>query len=655
MAANTPLFLADKSQQGLLELHKQCVRTLTNTWNLRKRMLDIDLAYLRENDFSTEQSRAKLMNSLGDPTRIQNLTIPIIMPQVVSAVAYQAAVFLTPTPMFELVSSPKYESAALQFQAIIEENSIRGGWVRQFLKFFYDIIKYNHGAIEVDWHKVYTAAIETDVTFDSGRTGKPKQLIWEGNCIKRWDPYNTFFDSRVDAPEVAEYGEFAGTTQRVSRIRLKQFINTLENVQRANIKAAFEAPGPGAWGDECEPYYVPPVNSEALLDITTQGEITDWNAFVGISGANPKIDYKNEYELSTLYARVIPSDFDIRIPSSNTPQVFKMYIVNHSVLIYAERQTNAHDKIPVLFGQAAEDGLSYQAKSLVSNAKPFQEIATALANSVMASRRRAITDRALYDPSRVSEAHMNSPNPSAKIPVRPSAYGKPVSDAVYQFPFSDNQAALSMQEIQAVVGMADTLNSQNQARQGQFVKGNKTNEQWQATMANATSKDQMTALLLEAQVFTPLKEIIKINTLQYQPQTTVYSQSKQSTVQIDPAELRKSILAFKMTDGLVPTEKVISTEVLQVALQVIASSPQIGSAYRIGDLFSYLMKTQNADLTEFQKSEQQLTYEQAMGLWQQQAQFAAEKETPFSTPQPTPEQFGYTPNNQQDETDPDQL
>lgn len=655
MAANTPLYLTEKSQQALLELEKQCVRTLTTTWNLRKRLLDIDLAYLRENDFSTEQARAKLMNSLGDPTRIQNLVIPIVMPQVVTAVAYQAAVFLTPTPMIGVVASKQFEDEALQFQTILEENSIRGGWVRQFLKFFYDIVKYNHGAIEVDWNKVYTAAIETDTTFDTGKTGRPKQLIWEGNCIKRWDPYNTFFDSRVEAPEVAEFGEFAGVTQRVSRIRLKQFINTLENVQRGNIKAAFESGSSATWGDEVEPYYIPPINPDALLDITTMGEITDWNAFVGISGASTKIDYKNEYELTTLYVRAIPSDFDIRIPSSNTPQVFKLYVVNHQVILYAERQTNAHEKIPVLFGQAAEDGLSYQTKSLVSNAKPFQEIASALANSVMASRRRAITDRALYDPSRVSEAHINSPNPSAKIPVRPSAYGKPVAESVYQFPYNDNQAGISMQEMQAVIGMADVLNSQNQARQGQFVKGNKTNEQWQATMSNATSKDQMTALLLEAQVFTPMKEIIKINTYQYQPRTSVYSQSQRRAVEIDPVAIRKAVLAFKMTDGLVPTDKVIHTDVMQVALQVLGSSPQLSGAYNVGELFSYLLKTQNADISEFQKSPEQLAYEQALVAWQQAAQFAAEKETSFSTPQPLPQQFNYNPTPPQNETTPNQL
>jgi hypothetical protein len=648
MAASTPLFLPETSQASLLELYAQCVRSLTDTWNLRKRMQDIDLAYLRENDFSTEQLRAQLLNQMGDPTRLQNLTIPIIMPQVTAAVAYQAAVFLSPTPLFGVVSSPQFENEALQFQSVIEENSVRGGWVRQLLLFLFDTIKYNHAAIEVDWSKVFTAAIETDVTFDSGRTGRPKQLIWEGNCLTRWSPYNTFFDSRVDAPEIPEKGEFAGHTRRVSRIALKQFINTLDNVQKSNIKKAFESGMPSAFL-EADAYYVPQINPAAILDVTTTGEIIDWNAFVGLSGANPSINYKNEYDLSTIYLRALPSDHDLRIPSSNTPQVFKLHVVNHSVIIYCERQTNAHEKIPVLFGQAAEDGLSYQSKSLATNGKPFQEIASALANSVIAGRRRAVTDRVAYDPSRVSEAHMTSPNPSAKIPMRPNAYGKPVSEAFYQFPYNDNTAAQSLQDMQLVMGLANSLVGQNAARQGQFVKGNKTDQQWESTMQNATNKDQMTALLLEAQVFTPMKEILKLNTFQYQQKGDVYSPSKQTVVSVDPVALRKAVLAFKVTDGLIPTEKVIHVDVLQGAMQALATSPVLGNAYNIGPMFSYLMKTQNADLSPFEKSKEQLTYEQALQAWQAAAQAAADAKVGFSTPQPTPDQFGYKPEDEASE------
>jgi len=99
----------------------------------------------------------------------------------------------------------------------------------------------------------------------------------------------------------------------------------------------------------------------------------------------------------------------------------------------AERLSNAHDYIPIIFGQPFEMDLQFQTKSFAQNALPFQQYQTALWNASTASKRRAVMDRGLYDPSRVSETVINSPNPSAKMPVRPAAYGSLSEKPTMQF------------------------------------------------------------------------------------------------------------------------------------------------------------------------------------------------------------------------------
>ena len=658
MSSATPMIIPEKSQAALVQFHKQCYSMLNQQWNLREQMRARDLAYIRENDWTQENWRAKLSNRYGDPTKFQNVTVPVVMPQVEAAVTYQASVFLTGIPLFGFVAPAAEEDTALQYQALVEENSIRGGWVQQFQIFFRDLFKYNLGALEVSWDREVTQAVETDLSFTAGKEGMPKQVIWEGNCVKRWDLYNTFFDTRYKPTEMYKNGEFVGNTTLMSRIHLKKFINELPDKMISNVKAAFES-GMGTQGGSgtggIESYYIPQINPDALMQIDPK-RTTDWMSWAGMLTRPPgEISYQNLYEVTTLYARIIPADFQLRVPSANTPQVWKFIIVNHQVLIYAERQTNAHGFLPVLFGQANEDGLGFQTKSLADNAKPFQDISSALVNSAMAARRRAISDRTLFDPSRVSEAHLNSDNPSAKIPVRPAAYGKPVGEAVYAFPFRDDQSAVAFQELPQMMQMANSVNGQNQAKQGQFVKGNKTQHEYQNVMSNANGRDQMTSMLLEAQVFTPLKQILKLNIMQYQGGVSMYSPSAAREVTIDPVALRKSQAKFKVTDGLTPTDKQISGDDFTMAIQTLGSSPQLGAAYNLGPMFSYLMKTRNADLTQFEKSPQQQAYEQAMGQWQQMAQLAVEKGTQFSAPQPTPQQYGYTPGapvGQQGETSP---
>jgi hypothetical protein len=146
---------------------------------------------------------------------------------------------------------------------------------------------------------------------------------------------------------------------------------------------------------------------------------------------------------------------------------------------------------------------------------------------------------------------------------------------------------------------------------------------------------------LEDQVFTPIKEVLKLNILQYQGPGTFYNKSKAVSVQIDPVALRKAVLEFKVSDGLTPTSKLIHADAFQTALQVIGSSPQIAGGYNIGPMFSYLMKTQGAQISDFEKTTEQVAYEQASQQWMAMAQLALSKGQEWKIPQPTPQQFNY--------------
>lgn len=653
MTANTPFLLPASSADAVIKYTQQCLTLVNLQWNFKEQLRQIDLSYIREKDFTLQNQRAKLANKYGDSTKFQNITVPVVLPQVESAVEYQTSVFLTGQPIFGCVASPQFEDEAMMMETVIDENAVQGGWNRELMMAFRDGFKYNLGAVEVSWDQKVTAVLETDISY-SATEAKPKEVIWEGNCLKRVDLYNAIFDTRVAPAEIHTKGEFAGYTEIMGRTQLKQYISTLPS--STNVKQAFESGvgnvqvAGGAQG--AESYYIPQINPDAFLD-TTNMYSTDWLAWAGdTAGKNQSsIEYKNIYTVTILYARIIPQDFGLAVPNRNTPQIWKFIIINFKIVIYSERQTNAHNLLPIIFLQPLEDGLRNQTKSLAQNVTPIQDITTAMWNSVIAARRRAISDRGLYDPSRVTKENINSENPSAKIPVRPSAYGKPVQDAYYPIPFRDDQSPVLMQESAQLMQFANMISGQNQVRQGQFVKGNKTQHEYADVMAHSNGRDQMVSILLEAQFFTPLKQIIKSNILQYQGATSIYNRTTQAVVSIDPVVLRKAILEFKVSDGLTPSDKLINADAFQVAIQMIGSSPQIGQGYNIAPLFSYLMKTQGADLAQFEKSQEQLAYEQAMGQWQQSVQAIVEqlikqgvvpKQENFP-PQPIPANYGFDP------------
>lgn len=648
--ANTSILIPPKAQEAILQYVKSSKELSHQHWNMREQMRKIDLDYMREVDLTTEQSRAKQSNRMGDPTKFQNITVPVILPQVESAVTYQASVFLQGTPIFGVTSNPQTIDEAVQMETVIAEQSTRGGWVAEFIKFFRDGFKYNISACEITWCRQVTASLETDLAF-SEKEGKPKELEWEGNSIKRLNLYNTFWDMRVDPVDVYKKGEFAGYIEPMSRIALKQFIQELPDKLIQNIVPAFESTSASM------DLYIPELNPDALsTGSQTRNSFNwlSWAALVDANGKDSKIAYKDMYEVTTIYARILPADFGLRVPAPNTPQVWKFIVVNNSVLIYAERQTNAHGFLPILFAQPNDDGLGLQTKSLAANVTPIQQITSAMWTSVIAARRRAISDRGLYDPSRVDPAQINSDNPSAKIPVRPAAYGKPLSEAYFPIPFRDDQSSILLQETQSILQMANIISGQNQARQGQFVKGNKTLHEFDTVMGNANGRDQLCSMLLEAQFFTPVKHILKVNIWQYQGTTALYNRDRQEVVKIDPVALRKAILDFKVTDGLTPADKIVNADALKIAMQMIGTSPVLQAQYNVGPLFTYFLKTQGARITEFEKSQEQIAYESAMAQWNNQmAQIsqafkgmdpAQVQELMKGMPaMPQPQQFGYNP------------
>jgi hypothetical protein len=185
---------------------------------------------------------------------------------------------------------------------------------------------------------------------------------------------------------------------------------------------------------------------------------TNWSSWLSGINNNGNIEYRDLYEVAKLYIRVLPSDFGLNLPAQNTPQIFRLIVVNKRYIVYMERMTNAHNFLPIVAGQPFDDGLGYQAKSFGDNVTPYQEMASSLWNSGIESKRRLVYDRLFYDPSRIAKADIDKASSVARIPVKPGAYGKTVSDAVHQANYRDDNVVGVLQMAQSVQQMAQVAN-----------------------------------------------------------------------------------------------------------------------------------------------------------------------------------------------------
>jgi hypothetical protein len=594
----------------LLAYAKSCaIRNAGPLADFRTLLRYRDRAYQRQLNVTAEHIKAVRANMSGDARKLQDITVPIVMPQIESAVAYQAGVYLTSYPIFGVVSYPKNQSAALQFETALGDQSIRYGWARELIKTFRNGFKYNFGAAVVTWKKTPLKQVVTDTSISAAGMAKLNEYSYGGNCIENIDPYNCFMDMTVAPADMHTDGEFFGYNKIISRIQLKKLFATLDANKTTNAKEAFESQFVGASQDSGDgmAYHTPEINQYLNLSATnyTSG---NWGQWMGLPGTNNRssINYKDNYVITHFYCRALPSDFGAR---GNQAKVYHGILINWQYCIFAEEMNTAHDLLPCMIMQPYEDGLGYQTQSMLDNALPFQDMSSSLWNISLESKRRLIFDRLIYNPRLIDKKDIDPISSVSRIPLRNAGAVKDGNDmqrAIYQIPYREDNSSSNIQMSDMISAMADSASGQNKVDRGQFQKGNKTKTEFDQTMSNSNSRQQLASLTIEQQFMTPVKEIIKSNTLQYQPAGTLLNRDQRAEVAVDPVELRKSILEFKMTDGNLPADKLMNTEILTVFMQTAQAIPTLTSEYDILGMFLYFAKLRGAYwLEDFKRNPQQ--------------------------------------------------
>jgi len=623
--ANT---LTIHQREVLLQYAKDCAqRSQSALSDFRTLLRYRDRAYQRQLNITAEHVNAVRANMAGDSRKLQDITIPIVMPQIESAVAYQAAVYLTSYPIFGVVAYPENQDAALQFETALGDQSIKYGWARELTKVFRDGFKYNFGPAVVHWATAPMRAVVTDTNISSAGLAALRQYSYSGNYIKRIDPYNCFLDMVVSPSDLHTDGEYFGWNEVISRVQLKKLLSVLDPLKTTNATPAFESTFPGVTTDSTSAmnYHKPEINQYLTLGSNVSLQ-TNWGRWLGMKPQERTIDYKDYYLLTHFYCRALPSDFGAR---GNQIKTYHGIIVNWSTVIFTEELNVGYDYLPCFIMQPYEDGLGYQTLSMLDNALPFQDMSSALWNISLESKRRLIFDRLIYNPRLIDKKDIDPASSVSRIPLRNAAIGKDAAlmgNAVYQIPYREDNSSTNIQMSEMIINMADQATGQNRVDRGQFQRGNKTKTEFQTTMMNSNSRQQLAALMIQHQFMAPLKEVIKSNTLQYQTTGKLLNRDRREEIEIDPVAMRASMLEFKLTDGMLPADKLLNSELLTVFLQTAQALPAVATQYDIMGMFIYWAKLKGATwLEDFKRSpEQQQEFLQTL----QATQTAAAPATP---------------------------
>lgn len=522
--------------------------------------------------------------------------VPIVNSQVGTALAFLSKTFLSSDTIFPIVSAPEGDAIAIQFNTLISNYADDFQWRRNLLVALGKGLRYPLTAVECTWE---TKKVNKAVNRLKGTTAQvsTEATVKSGFNIKALDMYNVFWDSSVSPARISEDGEYAGYVEAMTgslMIRKLQNLGAIEAMDKSTVAKLMLAKG-------TRNYYSPLYHPMATTSSSSHADFPLGETF-GINpdgtpytGGKQRVEFTASlYEVTTVYYRMLPvllglTEADLPGIDINSLQVFKFIIVGGSVIAYAEVRTNAHELLPIFFGQPFENGLGYSTNSLSEDLLPLQNTASTLLTGDLQSMRRLLADRMLYNPEMVDPNDINSASVTKKIPVKNSAYGRNLAEAIHQIPFEDRLAGTRINAAQQILSFSMMLSGQNAVAQGQFVKGNKTNSQFDQVVNNSSARQVQMALLLEDQFFSPIKNTLISDMLQYQEPVEILDRSTGSTVKVDPSALRQAIYRFEVTDGLIDAAKIANLDSLQLALQAIQANPQLSMGYNLPKLFSHIM------------------------------------------------------------------
>ena len=594
-----PLRLNKAAQESLVSYVNSCADVTKRFTDLRTKMELIDIAYAR---YKGRLSAQDGVDSLPDDTSCgandQEVTVPIVVSEVDSFVGYLADVYLSGYPIFPVVSTPALKSQAEKLESIIDHDAIISAYPRQLLSCFRAGIKYNLLGLEHDWAPLtqFSSTVELERPTKKPKITQSQKYINRLNCI---DPYNLFWDDTVAPANVSYCGEFGGFVEMISRIEFKRRLLSYETDGGYNLATAMsDTSAVVPIGTGLNYYYEQPQISNYLSAPSVRNAGIDWVRWLhSAKQKNPRLNYSNLYELVTIYARIIPQEHGIQAPQDGTPQIWKLVVVNGKKLIYARRIITAYDFLPLHIGQPIEDGFGIQTQSIAELVTDYQAAATTLFSVRFNAARRAVADRALYDPQAINPDDINNPAPASKIPIKQNALlgGKTIDMIYKQIPFDPRGTELAIQDVSTVMEFADRAVGQNRTNRGEFQKGNKNVMEVERTMSGSDNRLRLPALTIEFQTLMPLKENLKLNVIQ-NSQLGVYQNMRTGQpYDITPQDfdkIREANFKFQVADGYTPKSKLASTEFLSTGMTLIGNSPMLQQYWgpALPAMFAHLMQ-----------------------------------------------------------------
>lgn len=510
--------------------------------------------------------------------------------------AYLVAVYVAKSTIIEVPDLPNAMHVTAALKDKIGRDSGRHAWALELIKIIQNAVIYNFGAAELR----LTAKRE--------------------NVLRAINPYNFFYDQSVPPDKIGSDALYAGYTELVTLPTLyrlisasggqwltdvgKSLISDINALERVSYLTSQRSE---FIGDYCAGGFGMTLSNALVRSARKSSDhVPDWHAVVNdISDVEQRVKLrtsiaKGNYQLTTYYCRAMPEWLGLPAKKyasyngsdSGQIPVWKMYILDHTYLMAVEPVVESHGYLPLMAGQVqvdtAGDSLTYS-ESLA----PVQVFSAKLNIARIAAMRRALSDRGLYDKSLIESDDINNRSPTAQIPVNGHSMrelGKGIRDAYFHLPFDSSGIAQLMGGIGEVDDFASRISGNNPQMQGAHLPGNRTAGEAQRVNMMGEGRFRVYSILFQQTFMLPFKIQLRSNLSDSTQELTYYDPAtgrKQSVSQAEYAEYEPD---FVLADGMMPSTKMISPDMLSSLLTAVIQIPQLQATKDVGAMVDLLAR-----------------------------------------------------------------
>lgn len=525
----------------------------------RMKAIDIQLSGMVNNKNDIKEKKRDKDNRMGRPPSPTKMNLPLAYAQMDDYVTYAMSLFAPEMNIFVATSAADKQSVAEGLTREIGKHGQTLGYYRQFCKFLINAVKYNLGAISVNWEKcegkVFTSSQGQGPNGQPGATTgqvvAQDGTVWEGNYLKSLDMYNFLFDTSVHPCDLPLKGEFYADIElktpfqirRMARQKIlfgiERYINTYAPIANTN-NATF--------------YRTPPVLHEGLIE---GGQTTNWQQVLSAGG--PAQSSQLGIELVWYTTWIVPSDFGLS--SSDELELWRIAMANGLYITAAYQIEVSHGQLPVACGAPIEDDLWNNQRSYAEMLLPLQHFASFLLNSHVSATRKAIYGITVYDKNAFPGMDLDAEDLiGARIPMKSTSTGMTIDQMFRHY----NEAPETDQNVEMISKIVDIMQKIMPTNQAQQVADLERATEYQAaaTVQASSRRNLKITRILNDQAITPIKFQMMYNI--YQNVTVIkYTGSDGTVQQITPSDLVDAEIEFDVGTGLKGLDRLMQISIFK--------------------------------------------------------------------------------------------